>query len=335
MKVDKIVVVALVLCAIILIGEFCTVNNNIHNYNSSAEWNTGYVEYSVSASGSEVYDAILLDNHGYKSTESLEIYVDKDYDKYFSQAAGTVPTTNVNQDKAYHEITVALQYRGFTNYEQCDDSKLEQYLNSSMGQNGKGLLALSYSLPSSVYDGTENCLLVKWIRNGGNLYWFSSEIGAFSKTPQGLNYIANNQMLFFGANNCICTEHETGNKDVNETTKILSLKNCLVRHGVDLSKATNTVKSSTGFTTNGYSTISMVSMGNGSVYVFSENSGREMYEDTAQIIASRINPYTTVVSHLTGNVTRGTEHGKIDFNIADPHLYLYIGGYYTVYGRAY
>lgn len=329
MKVDKCVLLAVALCAIVLIGEFCTVNTDVHTFGSSAEWNDteGYVDYSVTTNGSEVYSAILTDNQGYKSTETLKIYAG-DY-------SDSKTVTEKNQD--YIDITESLKKRGFDNVGPCNNDSLRTYLNDTKGVQGYGLLVIVNALPYTVYDEKDSNVLLDWIKAGGNLYWYGSMAGRYYYNGNIVE-VPDYQKNLFGVNDCINTDIQNSDKKVdNGFTDLYSLKNSRITNGLNYQKISSVRNVlPMGYQIDGYSTITMVENGNGMVCVFSDTFAFNGIDDLAQVIAAKINVHTTILDNQSGQVCRETANGHMGYNAGtDRHLYVYMGGTYTVYGRSY
>ena len=82
-KIDLVVVTAVILCAAVLAGEVLTYSS-VHHYDADAEWGEGSVDYRVSSSGGDVYDAVLIGNA--RPVDKLMLYVDDRYDSTYRQA---------------------------------------------------------------------------------------------------------------------------------------------------------------------------------------------------------------------------------------------------------
>ena len=79
-KIDLVVVTAVILCAAVLAGEVLTYSS-VHHYDADAEWGEGSVDYRVSSSGGDVYDAVLIGNA--RPVDKLMLYVDDRYDSTY------------------------------------------------------------------------------------------------------------------------------------------------------------------------------------------------------------------------------------------------------------
>ena len=81
-----IVAMAVLICAVVIIGEMYAYLPNDYGYGSSAELSDGTISYTVENRGSDEYDAILLDNGSYVAVGTVYIYYDPSY------------ASNVNED---------------------------------------------------------------------------------------------------------------------------------------------------------------------------------------------------------------------------------------------
>lgn len=330
-KVDAVAVVAILLCCTIVLGEYLTYSD-IHEYGATAEWKDDAVDFTVSSNGSDAYNAVLMDSGGRIPVSSLMILHDDDYNDRYGGIAESGRVTYMDQDLYGDEVRNALAMRGFTDVDDCDFSSLKGFLDSTMDRaSGKGLLVTSYALPAEVYDGTAESLILKWISNGGTLYWAGSEIGSYCADDEDLIELRDNQILFFGKK-CLNVDGPViaETRDSGGFCEALALKSSGCMFSVD----THAVEGSLalGYASEGYSTISFVPFGNGQICIFGGPSSLSLIEDIAQVIASEIS-YTTRIAGLdTGVVTRSTASGSLTAPEGASTMYIFTGGYYLNYG---
>ena len=200
-NVDIIVVLAVALCATVLVGEFATYSTAWLGYGSDVEWSDGSVTVTISSQGTSAYDVVVIDN---AKDVVLTMYIDDDYDTFYDEACkySTIPYEDT--EHYAEQIAGFLSLRSYDDVSCCRNDDLVGYLEGSMGRTGAALMVTSYALPSDVYDGTEGCLLLRWVEAGGSLYWISTEIGRFYTDSDGLHVVEDNQILFFGTE-CVNT----------------------------------------------------------------------------------------------------------------------------------
>jgi len=335
-KADAIVVLAVVLCVLVLAGEALTYSSGVHEYGADSSWTDGRVEYEVESSGGDVYDAVLLDNGIRGSITDLAVYVDGTYAEYYGDASRISTVPYQSQDYFADQIAAFLEFRSFHAVTTLDDDALSGYIEGTMEDpRGKAVMVSSYALPVSVYDGTPECPLMEWIGNGGTLYWVGTEIGRFFKDADGLKAVEDNQELFFGTR-CVNTDGPTVATDRigGGLSEALCLKNSSVINAVNADAVDGAV--GIGYSEGGYSSIAMSPYGDGEVTVFAGPFDINQFDDIGQVVASGVNHGTILIAHERGDVVRGTVSGSISFDsLADPTLYIFIGGTYAKFAEAF
>ena len=335
-KTAPLIILAIVLCAMLVIGEVFTYGINTHSFDIKAGFSSGTLDYSVSSSGSDTYSIVLLDDNNVTSTKELYIYVNEDYDRYYKSLDKT--KVHYFEQQYYSEqIKKSLGLRGFYDVKLLNTKELIEFIGNTVSDPvGKGLFISSYSLPNEIYSGHADDDLMKWIGNGGNLYWSSSEIGSFYTDSEGLHAVNDNQTLFFGKE-CVNMSElahatsviENGFKDA------FTLLNSGLEFAINTDGIPNSL--SIGYCDEGYSSISFVKHGNGMICVIGTMSEIiPQLDDIGQIIASGITYASEIVDFAKGGVVRGTVDGKMDYTVTGKAVaYIYIGGTYTVYGRCF
>lgn len=335
-KVDPIIVTAIILCAAILVGEVLTYSQDVHGYGAEAEWSGDLVDYRVSSSGADVYDAVLVDNGARPPIDALMLYVDDLYDRYYEEASESSDPPILSQQYFAEQVKAFLGFRSFSCTEICHDDGLIGFILATVDDpSGKAIMVSSYALPSEIYDGTDDCPLIRWISNGGTLYWVGSEIGRFHRDDLGLHAVEGNQELFLGAQDCLNTAGSlVANERIdNGFTDAFCLKNSNVLNGVDVGKVSGAL--GIGYSENGYSSIALVPFGTGSICVFAGIFDINQFDDIGQVVSSGLTSDSAIIGHVRGDVKRGEVSGSMRFDPpSDPTLYIYIGGTYTKFAEA-
>ena len=322
------VAVTVILFAGILVGEWYTYGAD-HSRSAGAEWSAGSVSFSVTSPGSDEYRAVLMDAGVGAPVEKLYIYVDPDYDSYYSQVCA------LYVDGAHYaeQIEIALKERKFDAVKIIGPEELSQVIAGPSA--GVGVLILSYSLPSTVYSGNASDPLFSWINAGGYLYWVASEVGKYFTDSDGLHAVENNQELFFGKNGVlnVGTEYKDFySEDIapGGFTEALCLRNGNTMFGLNTE---GLIGIRAGIIMNGFASVSIVEHGSGAIGVFGGSLVISEVDNMAQVIASGLTPYTTIISTEQGKVVRGTETGTMTFSAVNPVLYIYTGGTILNFGE--
>jgi hypothetical protein len=339
MDVKKIVAISLVLILVLVVGEYAIYGMD-HTYSSSAGISDGEVSYSVYSSGADVYTTMVVDNGSMDSIHTLYIYYDETYFSNCENVKTAVGAKATTQEYYIEQIKLSLANRGFEDVVVLSADELSSAMAGDIGSDfSKGLLILSGALPDTIYKGNTTDEIFRWMSAGGTLYWIGGVIGECYATQTGLVDVSGYQQLFFGTQ-CVNTD-TTGDTDTaysdidsNGFRSALSLMNNSVRYGLDTSGLENSL--SIGFTDGTYSSISFVKYGEGQICVIAGNYSSNQRDDCAQIISSGLSYDSKIIGMESGSVTRGTVYGAIDVgSYANVQVYIYIGGYLTVYGHSF
>ena len=335
-KYDRIAALSIVLCAALVFGQLVTYVIDPFEYEADAEWTSDGVTYSLSASVTDTYSVILLDNGKLVAPDTLYIYSDERYEQTFEAANKTTDIQYQDPDHSATQMIRSLNVRGFDNIYTVGNEGLKTVVDGA--PEGKALLIMSSVLPKSVYDGTDGSPLIRWIEDGGSLYWTGSEIGRFYATVENVVEVTANQMLFFGAE-CV----NTGDVDValmmvesEGLTEALALKWNRVKYGVDPSKVPGSF--SAGYSQEGYSSVTFSPKGDGMICVIGgESTNRLKYDDVAQVISSGVTCTTTVLDIEYGSISIESKKGEMRLygSETNPRLVIYLGGYYTIFAESF
>lgn len=335
-KLDKIAALALVACLLVVAGEAVAYSGGSFEYSSSAAFGTDSVSYNVNVSGAKTYSALLTG--GSIPCSHLYIYDDETYEKHYPSVRDS-GVGRKNQGFAIDQISKSLNIRGFSGIEICGGSALAQRMSADLADgtaSSKGLLVLSYAMPVSIYAGSPDGILMKWITAGGKLYWSGGNIGKYYTEGEELKTVDGNQELFFGK---LCVN--TG-KDVSAYTKIdgngvtdaLTLKHNSTKFGIDIGGLADAV--SFGYSGNGYASIASVKHGEGSICVIAGDYNYNQRDDIAQIVASGISWKSEIIKIDNGTAGKGSNSYSMTVPPGSGKLCLYIsvGGTYIVHGGA-
>lgn len=335
-RIDAAVILAVLVCVIVFAGEYVTCHPTVFSYDADASADAGEVRFDVSSSGSDVYDAVLVDLGDSVRVEELRIYVDETYDEYCDLAKAQSDFPYMEQEYYAEQVIAFLNVRSYEGASSCDAKGLLSFIESTMDDAaGKGIMVTSYALPSSVYDGTTDCPLVRWVSSGGSLYWVGSEIGKFYVDHEGLHVVEGNQKLFLGTD-CVYTGGSLFATEVvdNGFTDALTLKNSNVMNGIRTDDVPGAL--GMGYSIDGYSSISMIPFGSGTICVVAGPLDIDQLDDIGQIVVAGISDKSVILDHSEGKVVRGTESGSFEVpENADAVLFVYIGGTYPKYGEAF
>lgn len=334
----KIAIVSLFVVAIIMIGAVYIYTIDSGRYSSDASVNDGVLGYSVSATDNKEFSVTVFTSM--VEMTDLYIYYDETYASEYEEPTVAVGAMPLTQEYYINQLKSVLDCRGIKEAIELNASELAEAMNSDVkdGQFNKGLVVISGALPDTIYAGDGHDLIFQWLNNGGRLYWAGNLIGKYIASPDGITEAGDDyQELFFGTE-CL----NTGDLDIayldvkdNGFQSALSIMNNNIKYGVDATKLSDAIP--IGYTEGDYSSIVLSKYGDGMICVFGGEYSNNQRTDLAQIIASNISYSSEMIDCVKGNVKGGTQISSIDLAgvSGDISVYIYMGGYYTVYGKSY
>lgn len=335
----RLAVIAIAIIAVLVAGEIVVYTSDYTDYSASASIDGDLVSYEISATGSKEYSVVVSDNGSHRQTERLYIYQDDSYKTDYSDVLVAVGARELDQAYYIEQLGPTLRYRGIHDIEILDADALRERLisDAESGQSSTaGLVMLSGAFPSTVYTGSADDPVMKWISSGGSLFWIGNLIGACYATHDALVPVEGYQELFFGAE-CLNTSGGKAYSEVdsNGYCSALSLKNNQLAYAVDCSRVTGRTALPVGFASDGYSSAALISYGSGMVCVIAGDYSNMQREDLAQIISSGIGPESMIIGRAFG-IASGTASGSFHVDAAAGHVsaFIYLGGYYPVYCKA-
>lgn len=344
MRFDRVMeVIAVIVLAMILIGEVVVYTTGQDKYSSGAELESNLISYSVSADGSETYSVLIMDNGSMDAMTEIYIYYDGSYKSNYEEVEVAIGAKALDQEYYIEQLIKQLEYRGAVKITVLNAEELAEALEAdkAVGDYTKGLVVISGALPDTVYQGDEGDTIFGWMENGGRLYWLGNLIGSCYATEDALYDVDDYQNLFFGTE-CLNTEGtDKAFSDVsgNNFRYALSLSNNSVKYGIDVD-ALISVKGqddvlAVGYSQEGYASIVMTSFGSGMICVIGGDYSNDQRSDLAQILSSQVCYSTELTEDITGSVTRETVSGSYELQATAGNIavYIYLGGYFPVYGE--
>lgn len=174
-----------------------------------------------------------------------------------------------------------MEYLGVKDIEMADAQRLAEVLKDP-AYAGCGIIMTSGAFPDTVYDGTSGSPVLKWIAEGGSMYWVSMQIGRYIGHSDGTvsDAPAGYEKLFLGMTGCLNPMEQTedrrggaayGDVTDNALRYALSLKNNNILYAVDTSAMGGTEHLSMGYCEEmggkTYASIVLVRNGNGQVCI--------------------------------------------------------------------
>lgn len=336
----KLLALAAIILAIIVIGEVYVYTFDANStYHTNATSGGGKVNYEVGSNISNCYDIVYTDNGSFEPISDVYIYYDPSYKDNLVKVKQPIGSKELNQEYYVEQLKYQLENRGVS-FKVLNAVQLSEKLGGDISSKDcrKGLIAVSGALPDTVYKGNGSDLILDWIRNGGCLYWLGSLIGSCYSTPTEIVPVHTDyEVLFLCATGCLNkTDLSAAYSDIteNDYKNALSLSGNDVKYGVDKSRLTTRCLT-VGFQEKEFSSISFVENGQGMVCIIGGDYSNRQRADLAQIVASHLCYQSQLLNHISGSVTRCSNTGSLEIAMNKSTMYIYLGGYFTEYGRSY
>ncbi|MCL1811105.1 MAG: hypothetical protein FWG41_02635, partial [Methanomassiliicoccaceae archaeon] len=309
--------------------------------------------YSVSVSGSQAYSGIAMKN-GMRPMTEIYIFYDKEYASCYEAEEGPIGSKPLDQRTYVEMLAAALASSSGTPVRILSADELREAMDDDVaaGDVQKGLVVISGALPDTIYAGSGTDPIFDWLGGGGRLYWLGNILGKYYSTVSEIVDVSaalpNYQELFFGVE-CLNTD-TAGNGFVSNdftggpTDSLrydLSLKNNRIKYGVNTAVlgAGHVNYRAVGYSddNNEYASIVLAEYagGKGMVCVLAGDYSRNQRSDLVQVLSSGIDHSTEILGTVSGSVRYGTHTGMMDIGPPEPNMtaYIYLGGYFPVYGR--
>ncbi len=326
-----IIVLAVAIIAIVVIGEVAIYCGNGLGFDAKATYNDNHLDYEISSGGSKDYSVLLFDDDGFGLSENCYIYFDQRYPSNYEIPVIPIGARTLDQEYYVQQLAKSLENRG-VEAKIIDADKMESIMNNGLIGNSDSIIVISGAFPSNVYDGTNN-LVLSWIEAGGRLYWLGNVIGDYYADLNGIKTVEGGVSNFLGAD---CVNHSE-DKDFAYEEYDLCEKMCLMNDHVKYAVAPgqlplDVIHKEIGFNDGTYSSITLIGLGKGMLCILGGEYSNNQRSDLAQVVASGINHRSILIDEYKGSVN-GTVKNSLDILTCPDTAYIFLGGYYLVYGK--
>ena len=336
-KHDSVIIcVAVAVVAIVVFGEaFAYFGKTDCTFDADSDGN-----WSLTADkGDYVYSVTLMERGKYPS--EVVIYYDENYGKVVNPALVEVGARALDTEYYISQLKNNLNYFGVENVATVNAEELRTLLSDSAFSSG-GIICISGALPDTVYDGTSDSPILKWISEGGTLYWAEQQIGRYIGHADGSVTCAESgfQTLFLKSECLTDLEQDEsrragtayGTVQNDGFREALCLKNNNILYSVQISKL-ETEYLAIGFEEEGCASIVFVGNGSGQICVIGGDYSNHQRMDLATIIASKIGIGTNITDITTGSVNKYSE-GSFDIEPDGEYtVFALVGGDFAIYGK--
>lgn len=337
MRDKRLILTAAIVVAVILAGEaYVCLNDWDGMYDVGFSNDGDSVSVSIGSGGSKVYDIVAIGNGSSPAISEIVLYYDPDQGEMLDDTWHATGGKDLDQEYYISQLAVQLGIRG-VDARIVDATELEDIMETALseGRCDQAVFMASGALPDTVYSGDASDTVVRWLSEGGRLYWAGNILGAYISSSDGTVRQAGDgyRGLFFaeGVQN---TEGAYGLTPVDGDPwrEALCLAGNGTAYGLDASKLDGAL--SAGYTDGTYSSVCMVGYGKGMMCVFGGALSNDQRSDVAQVIASGLSNGSTLLAHIGGTATRTTVVETVNLSGTDGSIsvYAYIGGHFTVRG---
>ena len=332
MKKDDIfpIAVTVFILAIVLIGEAIVITDSHDDFHSSVSVDGDRVSFSIESDNAHTYSVLSLSDT-LDPPKDISVYYDPEYES--AAGIGSYSVGGKVLDTGYYVQQIAPNFmvRGINDIDIVDSAELKDIMSAEGKEHT--VIVVSGALPDTVYDGTSDSMVLKWLDSGGRLYWIGNVLGKYISHVDSLEEVTNGTSLFLGSE-CIDDEIHAGEiaVDTNGFRDSLFLQNNETTYAIRTSELpSGTVYQTMGYTDGTRASITMVEHGDGTLCVIGGNYNFFQRLDLAQIVASGVGAETTIVDKAVGSVS-GKATGTVS---AGDSVIVNLGGFYTVYSETY
>lgn len=328
----SVIAVALIL-AIVIAGEAYAYLPSDRGFSSDATVSGDSVDYSVSAKGAYVHQAILMDNGGMAGVESLRIYYDTSYASNVNERNITaVGSQFLTQSYYIDQLTKNLSFRGVTDVSVVDAIQLRDSLAQDISSGtaaGKGLVMISGAIPDVLIEGD---ILMTWIESGGYLYWAGNVIGAYSSSPDGITKVDMTKVMIGTTDLSSSSETATSSSKLREE---FSFESMIGLYSPNVDTITDRACLGVGYCDGSYNSVTLVECGKGQIAVFGGEFASRQIHDIAITIASGLTYKTTILDYHESEFNRSMSDSFAISGEHDLSLYISVGKYHCAYAQRY
>ncbi|MDR0888179.1 MAG: hypothetical protein LBM39_03225 [Candidatus Methanoplasma sp.] len=348
MRDQTILVLIAVFAAVIFVGQAMTYGSNPYSNDADA-WvdEYGTVGYAVRSNTSNEFTVVLLDNNSLYDIRELMIYWDETY---------AMGNSKEYLESKKNQIISEINIRNSVTVKEADANQLRSMmLHESLGteeKNKTALLMLTGAFPRTVYDGTEDSVVLSWLAGGGVLYWIGPPIGKFiadlgESKPE---FVTGFGKLFFGVDSDDVVRYkppgipsEPGtvfysyavdpSRDINIASAIGVYYNT-IKYGLDISELTD--YKSIGYTGSGYDSAVLLKFhkGTGMIAIFGGDPTADSAPQLAQVISAKLNYKTEIVDINVSHIHNGISTGNfLKHQGSNADVYIFIGAPMVFYAE--
>lgn len=309
------VILFAMLTVLLMIGQGIAYWANPNSFDSDMDRTGDNVEYTLSSSAAVEYSITVFENG--TDLEGIYVYYDEEVASYQPHSA---------QKKFIERLMLEFDRRNAERPVIVDADGIADLMTNV----DIGIIVVSGILPPTVFSNTDSTA-VDWVKGGGVLYWAGGVLDSSYIDADGqITMLPDPGTRFFGFPS-VNTENERGSvpSDDRDIGRMLSMNADGLYGGLKIAIPGTLYP---GFQDDGFSSISLASVGNGMVAVFGGDLDNAVRVSLAQTVCSGITPDVRgSIECVTGSF-QGSHSGSTVVS-GSVTAYVYYGGTHIVYGK--
>lgn len=321
---------------VILAGQILSYAVEPYRHEASS-WDNGdgTVGYSLSSNTSSEYGVLMIDVGPVPVPDKLLIYYDEIYWSHtgndYLEKMRDIMCSEMGIHGVDHEIVDAEELLG----------RIQGDI--SAGDQSFRLLFTTGAIPDIIYDCTKDSPLMKWLEQGGILYWVNGVIGRNIASVSGLTECEGYGQLFFGIPDSDISMGTQGDIYAEERSlhfdrlRDLGIIYNDCTYGISTEHMTDEYLS-IGYTARGLDSLVLSKYHNGAGMIvnFGGKIATNSVPTIAKVIASKITYDSRIVYSEGGRLGPSEVSGDITIDVAKNYaLYIWIGHPVLIFSRTF
>ena len=325
------VAIPLVLFAIVILGLLLSYLPSPYTYDVSFTQEGDVVHYDYTSDTGMETNTVLISNTGEHAMDTIVVYFDE---SFASKNPWDV------QEEMFGDLSKQLEHRGMDALRLCDSESLLEFMVTADPSSSAVLIA-SGAVSYMVYDGTPDCPLVEWLKDGGTVINMCGCLGKYvSYGPEASDIVevSGYGEIFAGISDDAFMDSDREvrgrygfNDDVRDSLHFY-MNECTF--GIELGDRDDCLD--IGYRAfNGASSAVLFRSWEGMVVNFGFSLGNHEYADNyvAQILASGMDYTSEILDWHVGD-TRGDHSGQFAVD-RTCSVYAYVGSTRAIYAERY
>lgn len=255
----------------------------------------GSINFTIDTDYSTYYSAVSLDNGDVPPSSRYIALFDDGHEWFVSDSY--IDNALSHLEKSMSDAGLDMEIM------ETDDVRDVMNGGPEHGQGVTTIIFMTGSLPSELYDGTEDCLLIEWLEKGGNIVWANGPIGKYVSTSVECVDIGDRSSLLFGVEGAVkdsdgaCFDTGLYTDSISDLLRVY-YSECT--NGIEMGLQEDQL--TLDYQVDGYGATTLMRYwdGTGMLTVFGGAVDHHYVPYVTQILLSGITYDTVVIDHVTG-----------------------------------